>query len=528
MTFPQLEFNAPEVQEKTISRGVKVLYLEDHTLPLVDFYARFRGGYARFDRKYYAAASAMPTLLRTGGTATLSPDSVDHLMDFYALDTTFGSGGESAFAGMNTVTENVDVAARLWGQMLREPRFDSAQIQIWRGKTMESVLRRRDNPTGLAFSAFNRLMYGDGPTGWEMRSSDLTPEKLTPDMLRWVHQRIFCPENMIMGVAGDISWSRARKLLDDLLDQWPECAEKLPEPRIEKPGSPRGVYLIPRPLNQSTVVMAEPGGVRRGDDEAYFASRIANSILGGSGFTSRLMNRVRSEAGLAYSVSSLWTAPPETQGIVGAITQTRSSSTIDATRMILDVMKKMTEEPPGADEVQTAIDEIVNGFVFNFEQAGQVVSRQMFYAVEDLPDDWLDRYVKGIQRVDSTDVQRVMRDHVDPSRMTILIVGDTSRFQVPVDSLGPVQVLDVDSGNVTLSSPRGSPRSPSSASPTSPDGNRPPGVASPGRAEPGTPSPKPAGSGTPTGAPRRSDPPGAAPARSRADRGFASGRWRGG
>lgn len=437
LDFGSLDFDPPEVEERSVAGGVPVLFLEDHALPLVDFMVRFDGGYAHFDRERYAVANAMPTLLRTSGTRSLTPDSVDQIMEFYALQTTFGSGGESASGAVNTLTKHAEEAVALWAEMMREPRFDTTAIEIWRGQTLESVRRRQDNPGSLAFSQFNRLMFGDHPTGWEMAVEDLAPELLTPDRFEWLHDRIYCKQNMAVGVAGAISWSRAEALLEEALTGWPDCPEPLPEEDISPPRDSAGVFLIPRQdLNQSVVVMAEPGGVTRDDLDAYHAATIANSILGGSGFNSRLMSRIRTDEGLAYSVSSLWTTPTNGEGIVGAVAQTRAEATNRTVRLILEEMRRMTREEPTDEEVRTAVDQIANGFVFNFESASQIVARRLLYRARGLPDDWLQRYVDAIQRVTPEDVHRVMEENVDPGNMTILIVGDTTRFDPSPEALG--------------------------------------------------------------------------------------------
>ena len=115
----------------------------------------------------------------------------------------------------------------------------------------------------------------------------------------------------------------------------PHICPMCPEVRSEG-----GVFLIPRELGQSTVVMAQRGGISQEESPEYFASRIGNSILGGSGFTSRILTRVRTEKGYAYSASSLWTTPDRYEGIVGAVTQTKSESTIAATQLILEIMEE--------------------------------------------------------------------------------------------------------------------------------------------------------------------------------------------
>ncbi len=445
LNFREVAFDPPQVQKRTLDAGVPVFLLEDHSLPLVTFYARFRGGYAILPRTSYAAASALSGLLRAGGTTVLPPDSVDHLVDFYALQLAFGGGGESTFSSMNTLTKHLEPAMELWGEILRHPRFDSLEIEIWRDRQTESVRRRDDDPGRLAVSEFNRIMFGDHPIGWEFTPEDLSPERLNTQAVFDVHSRVFCPENLILGVVGDVRWSDVQPQLERLVAGWPSCSEPLLEPRIPELLEGPKVFLIPKDLTQSTIVMAGPGGVRQGTSQEYFASRIGNTILGTGGFSSRLVSRVRTDMGYAYSASSFWTTPSRSEGIVGATTQTKSESTIEVIRLMQEIMDEMALNPPLQEEVDRVIDQIVNGFVFNFQDSSQIVSRQMFYLSQDLPEDWLERYVRGIQRVDPEDVQRVFRRHVRPEDMVILIVGDPEDFDLPPEVLGEVEIWDVGS-----------------------------------------------------------------------------------
>ena len=448
LEFGKLDFNPPEVEKRQLASGTHVLFMEDHSLPLVTLYARFKGGFALLPKEYYAAATALPGLIRSGGTKSLPPDSVDHLVDFYALQTTFGGGGESTFSNLNTLKKHLAPVIELWGQILREPRFDSMEVEVWRGRQIESIRRRQDDPTGLAFAEFNRIMFGDHPIGWEMDEEDLTPERFSVAALEEVHGRIFCPEELIFGAVGDVVWDELKPLLEEMVEGWPACSQPLLEPRVPKMREEPGIFLIPRDLPQSTVVMAHPGGISQRSGEDYFNSRIGNSILGASGFTSRLVSRVRTEKGWAYSASSLWTAPTRNEGVVGAITQTKSESTVAAIQLILGTMQEMRDAPPTQVEVDRAIDQIVNGFVFNFQNPAQIVSRQMFYLSQGLREDWLEEYIRGIQRVSPRDVQRVFRAHVNPREMIILILGNPQAFDAPLETLGKVRIWDVNKGEV--------------------------------------------------------------------------------
>jgi zinc protease len=287
-------------------------------------------------------------------------------------------------------------------------------------------------------------MFGDHPIGWELEEKDLTPERLSTEALATVHSRILCPEHLILGAVGDVEWDTLKRLLERMVENWPACTEPLDEPQVPEMRREGGVFLIPKDLTQSTVVMAEPGGIIQGASEDYFASRIGNLILGAGGFSSRLVSRVRTEKGWAYSASSLWTTPGEFEGIVGAVTQTKSESTVAAVRLILQTMEGMRNAPPKKEEVDHAINQIVNGFVFNFQEPSQILSRQMFYLSQGLPEDWLEQYLEGIQRVSPLAVQRVFQRHVQPQDMVILILGDPEHFDLPAETLGRVQIWDVE------------------------------------------------------------------------------------
>ena len=468
LKFGALDFKPPEVELRRLASGISVLFMEDHSLPLVTLFARFKGGFSLLPREYYAAATALPGLMRSGGTTNLPPDSVDHLVDFYALQTSFGGGGESTFSNLNTLKKHLPSVIQLWGEILRNPRFDSLEVEVWRDRQLESIRRRKDDPGGLAFAEFNRIMFGEHPIGWEMAESDITPEQLSVAALEEVHGRVFCPENLIFGVVGDVDWGELEPLLEEMVEGWPACSQTLQEAQAPQMREEPGVFLIPRDIPQSTVVMAHPGGVSQNSGEDYYSSRIGNSILGASGFTSRLMSRVRTEKGWAYSASSLWTTPARYEGIVGAVTQTKSESTVAAVRLILSTMQEMVDEAPTRQEVDRAIAQIVNGFVFNFQQPSQIVARQMFYLSQGLREDWLEEYIRGIQQVSPRDVHNVFQAHVNPQEMVILILGNPEAFDAPPETLGRVQIWDVDTGRVQsnpqgrppIGSPREGPRSP--------------------------------------------------------------------
>ena len=447
LEFPALEFRQPEAVQHRVEPGVEVFFLEDHSLPLVSVFARFRGGPSFFSRAEHGATSAVPILLRSGGTLDLSPDSVDEIFEFYAAETSFGGGGPSSFSSVNTLTRYLDEVLELWGSLLRDPAFDPARVEVWRGQQLDRVSRQSDIAGQVAIAKFNNLLFGDHPVGWELRPEDLDPEDLAPDVLHRVHRRIFCWGNLTLGVTGDVTWNDMRPKLEKMLDGWFPCESDLRAPPPPTFSVEPGVYLVPREIDQSTIVIGKPSDVRLADDESYYSALIGNSILGASGLTSRLARRVRSQEGLAYTVGTVWTTPRRSRGIIAATTQTKSESTVQAIRLIAEAFGEVAVAPPDDVEVGDAIDRITNGFVFNFETPALIVSRQMLYLSQNLPPDWLQRFLAGIQSVTPAGVHEVFRRNLPLNGlddMVILIVGDPAGFDPGLEDLGPIRILDED------------------------------------------------------------------------------------
>ena len=447
LEFAPLEFRQPEPVQHRVDPGVEVFFVEDHSLPLVSVFARFRGGPSYFSREEHGATTAVPLLLRFGGTLDLSPDSVDELLEFYAAETSFGGGGASSFSSVNTLTRYLDEVLEVWGGLLRDPAFDATRVEIWRGQRLDNARRQSDIPARVAISKFNNLLFDDHPIGWELRPEDLDPEDLVPEVLHSVHRRIFCWGNLTLGVTGDVTWNEMRPKLERLLDGWPSCERDLEPPPPPTFSVEPGVYVIRKDLDQSTIIIGKPSDVRLADDEDYFAAQIGNSILGGSGLTSRLARRVRTEEGLAYGVASVWTTPRRSRGIIAASTQTKSESTVQAIRLIAETLGEIASAPPDQAEVRDAVDRIVNGFIFNFETPALTVSRQMLYLSQNLPLDWLPRFLTGVQSVTPGGVHEVFRRNLAPNGlddMVIVIVGDPASFDPGLEDLGPVRLLEED------------------------------------------------------------------------------------
>jgi predicted Zn-dependent peptidase len=292
--------------------------------------------------------------------------------------------------------------------------------------------------------AWSQVVMGEHPLGRSL----VTPAEIagfTSDRFRWVQERLYCPQNFVIGVSGDFQERQMLATLERLFRGWTACKPGLrdvpPVPFAEGPK----VVLVEKDVNQTNIRMGHRGGIRVADNPDYFASQVADFLLGGSGFTSRLLSRVRSDSGFAYGAFSSWGANTkrEDQFVAGA--QIRAEKTVAGIGLMRSVIGSMATEPVTAQDVKLAQDNEVNSFVFRFENAAQIVGQQLSYAVDGLPANWFDIYLRGIQAVTPQQVQQVSQRYLHPEKLVIVVVGKPSAFDKALTEIGPVTALSVDS-----------------------------------------------------------------------------------
>lgn len=445
LQFAPLRFNPPAPKRVVLSNGVPVYLLQDHSLPLLDVEIVSKVGVANLPDSLWGVGWQADNLMRTGGTTRLSPDSVDKLIEFYALTLSISTGNEQSTGSVAGLSRYRDQMLDLWFDLLRNPRNDSARVRITADQQLEGWRRRNDQPGSILGRAWNQVMLGDHPIG----RTQVTPDEIrgfTPARFRWTQERIFCPQNLLIGVSGDFDERSLVAKLESLFRGWTTCQPGLrPVPPLQIAHGPRTV-LIEKDVNQTNIRMGHAGGVKVANTPDYFAAQVADFLLGGGGgFNSRLLQQVRSDSGFAYSVFSNWGADTKREDLFFAGAQIRAEKTVAGVSLMRQIIASMATEPVTASDVKLAQDNEVNSFVFQFDSPGNIVATQLGYAVDGLPANWFDLYLKGIQAVTPAQVADVSRRLLHADQLVTVVVGKPSAFDKALDALGPVIVMPVDS-----------------------------------------------------------------------------------
>lgn len=443
MAFPPLQLTIPrvgtDVQRRVLPNGMVLYVASDPSLPVLRAYAAFRAGTLYEDLARPGVAQFTASQLRAGGTESMPSDVLNEELEVLGISVETGISSEALSLTLNALSKDADRALQLYADIVRRPAFGPAALETYRGRVVDDLRRIVENPSRLMLQEFARVMYTEAhPAGRPLTAAHA--RAIGRDDLLEHYRRFVRPDNMFLAVVGDASVEELTASVEAHFGAWraPGPLELPPLPAVEPRFEP-GVYLLPRDLSQSSVVLGHFGIDRTNPDR--YAIQIMDMILGGSGFTSRIMERVRTEEGLAYSVSSSFPVSSRDVGLFRVTVQTKNESVPRAVRVIVDEMVRIQDAPVTDAELAGAKDALINSFVFRFTSRFSIVTQLLTLEFDDYPPDYLDTLLDRYRAVTREDVQRVARRYLRPDATTILVVGGAARDDAGLAGFGPVQRL---------------------------------------------------------------------------------------
>ena len=439
LRFDPLQFETPGPHTHRLSNAIPVYMLEDRELPLISVDVLVKTGKLYEPMEQVGLFGIMADVMRTGGTTSRTPESVDEELESMAASVDIRIGPEYGIASLDLLAEDLERGLDIFTDILHNPLFRRDRVELRKKQEIEGIRRRNDDPFDIALRFFPAYLYGrNHPLGAYADVSGIL--SIGPADLRRAHAALFHPDDLVISVTGDFEQEFILQTLERHFGDWnPKrgVLPSLPEPDIYD-GARRVIY-INKDLNQSTIVMGYTGMRRTPDNQDIYAIRVMNEILGESSFTSRLFREVRDKRGLAYSVGSYFdTASYAFPGYWFAFTQTMAEKTVETASIILDVIESMKREPVTDEELQLIKDSIINSFVFGFESSSSIVRQRMILDFRGYPEDYLENYTENIARVTSDDVLRVARGNLNLDHLIFVIVGNEEYFEEPLDKLGEV------------------------------------------------------------------------------------------
>ena len=442
MTFKPVEFAPPEPDRVVLENGMVAYLLEDHELPLINLSATIRTGGWLEPADKIGLAGLTGSVMRTGGGGELTAEQVDEELEQLAGDVSISIGRQAGSASLDILSKDLRRGLQIFAGLLRQPAFEPARVELTKLQAIEGIRRRQDNPGSIVGREFVKQLYGpEHPTARESTIASIT--RITRDDLVAFHQRTVHPNGIILGVTGDFEKAAMLTLLRETFGDWKKG--DVPDLKIADVPEAAGGRSIVRFVNKETSQTHLRVGhlTLKENDPDYVPLAIANDILGGSSFRSRLFNDVRTKRGLAYSVGSRLSAGMHDQGVWLMRAETKLPSTQEVISRFVANLERMRTELVTDEELAEAKEAYVNSFVFSFTSPSAIVNRFIELEYDGLPKNFLQQIRDRVVTLTKEDILAAAKKHFHPDRLTIVAVGPGEALPKMLSGFGDVKEIKV-------------------------------------------------------------------------------------
>jgi zinc protease len=440
IAIPALHEFKPQLAKRIeLKNGIVIFLQEDHELPFVNGAILMRGGAREEPATKLGLVALLGETWRTSGTAKLNGDAMDDLLESHAAKIETSGGIATTTLGWDCLKADFDQVFSLSIDLLLNPKFSKEKLQLAQQQIATGIMRRNDDADAILGSEAQKLVYGaKSPYARQIEIENVMA--VTIDDLQAWQKRVVQPANMMISVSGDFDSATVEAKLRGALEGLPRGERFKPE-KVEFPAVTPGIYFADKAdVNQSKIAILGLGTERKNPD--LYALAVMNSLFG-EGFSSRLMQKIRTEMGLSYDVSGDFGAGWDHPGVFRVEAGTKSETTVQTVEALKKEIAKLASAPVTQEEVKTSKDQILNSWIFEFDTKDKVLSEQVRLEFYGYPADYLEKYRAGIEAVTPADVERVARKYIHADSLAVLVVGNEKQITPPLSTLGPVKTLDI-------------------------------------------------------------------------------------
>lgn len=411
---------AVDIQTWRLDNGARVLFVENHEIPMAAMRVSFDAGSARDPAALPGLASFTAGLLEEGA-GKLSGDAIAEALDRTGAQLSAFADRDQAGIQLKTLSDPKlrNAVAELAGLILTQPTFPEDALQRERQRTLAAIAQGEEDPDTVAEWKFYEAAYGQHPYAHPVIGTRAAVPQFSRAAVAEFYRRHYTGASAVVAVVGDLSRAEAEAWVRQVVGSLPK-GEPLPAlPSV--PSLAAGKLLhIAMPVNQTYVLMGQPSIARLDPD--YFPMLVGNYTLGGGGFSSRLMEEVREKRGLSYSVYS-YNLPLRREGPFQAGLQTATQQAGEALKVMRQAMSRYIQSGPTPAELKAAKDNLTGGFPLRIDSNAKILEYLSLIGVYGLPLDYLDTFRQRVEAVSAEDIRRALARHLDPARMVVVAVG---------------------------------------------------------------------------------------------------------
>ncbi|WP_322868162.1 pitrilysin family protein [Aquicoccus sp. G2-2] len=406
-----------KIEEVTSPGGIKAWLVQEHSIPFTALELRFKGG-ASLDAPGKRGAVNLMTGLLEEGAGDLDARDFAKATEALAASFNYNDSDDTVSVSGKFLSENRDQAIDLLRESLINPRFDPDAVERVRAQVLSGLKSDAKDPNSIAGLTFHKEVYGDHPYGTSLDGTVESVAALTRDDVIAAHKAALARDRLYVSAVGDITPEELGKLLDKLLGDLP--LKGAPMPQKAHPKFTGGNTVVDFDTPQSVVIFGQKGIAL--SDKDFFAAYLLNTVLGGGGFESRLMQEVREKRGLTYGVYSYLLGKDYADVWMGSVASA-NDRVAEAIALIRKEWTKMHDKGVTAEELKDAKTYLTGEYPMRFDGNGPIANIMAGMQLSDMPADYIATRNDKVNAVTLEDVNRVAKDLLDPKHLTFFIVG---------------------------------------------------------------------------------------------------------
>lgn len=400
-----------------VGKGEDVWFAEDHTLPMIALVAAFPAG-SVYDPAGKSGLAAFAAAMLDEGAGRIDSRAFHAALADKAIQLAVDPDRDWTVVTLITLSANAKEAARLLGLALAHPRFDAASIGLVRAQMIQNLNQQDEDPSAVAAREFNRVFFGAHPYAHAVEGDAKGLAAIGQGDLKDFAAAHWVRAGLKIAVAGDIDAATLSALIKSTFG--PLGAEApAPPPRVGKLGAP-GLHAVAMDVPQPNAVFGLPG-ILRGDRD-FIAAYVANYVLGGGGFSSRLMGDVREKRGLTYDISTDLVTLRRAGAMEGQVA-TRGDAMGQTLAQLRETMAKFAAQGPTEQELNDAKTYLTGSYPLAFASNAGTAAQLSAFQRAGLPVDYVARRNALIDAVTLDDARRAAKRLFDPTRLTIVVAG---------------------------------------------------------------------------------------------------------
>lgn len=416
---------ALQIQSWTLANGARVLFVENHTIPILDVSIDFDAGSRRDPAGKSGTAALTNAMLARGLRASQSANGSEPAMSEAQISDAFADTAAQRGArldddrsglSLRTLVSERETAVPLLARLLASPSFPEDFLVRDKARTVAAIKESLTKPEVIAAKAFSRLLYGEHPYGQEPTVESITA--VTRNDLLAFHTTHYVANRAVIALIGDVTRADADRIAQQLTLRLPQGAALPDLPAV--PAAKGAEEHIPHPASQAHILIGMPAMARHDPD--YFALTVGNYVLGGGGFVSRLMQQVREQRGLSYGVSSYF-SPMAQAGPFQIGLQTKKEQADQALKVVRDTLAGYLRDGPSPAELKAAKDNLTGGFALRIDSNRKILENIAAIGFYNLPLDYLDTWTAKVAAVSAAEINAAFKRKLQLDKLSTVVVG---------------------------------------------------------------------------------------------------------